>query len=390
VVRSFIAILMENDAGQNRNDMQKARSFIEKQIDSYEATLKAIEQRIAEFKARHLEELSSSTNGFAARQEAATKAVADRRRDLADAEARRDSLRAQIPRLSPFIEIESAPQIVVNGPVDPLQARISEMQNKLSMLRLTYTEQHPDIVAAKRSIADMLEQQKASKDAGTGGNTGKGRISNPVHEQAQMRLLDAEEAVEMARRHLIQAQQEEQRTASLAGSAPAIENEFNDLAREYGVQKKQYEELLGRRESARISEAVQNSATRVQFRVIEPPNVPVKPSGPKRLLLTSMVFGLAILGGIGTVIALNRFNDPVVSRRSVMQRSALPVLGELSLVRMAGYGFQRKVQNLKFGLAATSIALVFAGLIAFQAAKDLGIPVSELPFQLTGATTHAQ
>ena len=386
VVQAFITILMENSAGQNRTDMEKARSFIERQIATYEQKLKEIESRMADFQKRHVEELGSVGTNFSGRLEAVGQASAATRREYEDALVRRDSLATQLAGIPKQIEIQTAPQVVVNQQqVNPLQVRIVELRNSLATLRQRYTDRHPDVLATKRALDELLEQAKAD---GVGAEVpvappaaGKTRVSNPVYEQAQMRFVDAQQAVELAKRHLAQAQSEERRLVALAGSAPVIENEYNDLSREYGVQKKQYEELLERRESARISEAVQNSANRIQFRIIESPNIPVRPSGPKRVLFLSVILGFGVVAGIGAAFLANRIQDPVTSKEGMVKRFGLPVIGEISIVDTAGSLFVRRRQALITALSLLTLFAIFGTLLGFSAARGGGYQVEALaPF----------
>ena len=84
---------------------------------------------------------------------------------------------------------------------------------------------------------------------------------------------------------------------------PEVEAELSRLDRDYEVNKRQYDTLLERLESAKISEQAEQSSENVKFRVIEPPTVPLKPSGPNRILLNSMVLLLALGSGAYTLDA---------------------------------------------------------------------------------------
>ena len=65
---------------------------------------------------------------------------------------------------------------------------------------------------------------------------------------------------------------------------PQVEAEFAQLNRDYDVQKKTYENLLTRRESATMGKDVQDTGG-AQFRVIDPPRVSPQPVAPNRLAL---------------------------------------------------------------------------------------------------------
>ena len=69
-----------------------------------------------------------------------------------------------------------------------------------------------------------------------------------------------------------------------------------NLNRDYEVLRKNYDELLTRRESMRLANAADTQADKVKLQVVDPPKIPQIPVSPKRGLLLTGVF-LAALGG---------------------------------------------------------------------------------------------
>jgi uncharacterized protein involved in exopolysaccharide biosynthesis len=172
----------------------------------------------------------------------------------------------------------------VSEDVNPeLDARIQEMLKKLDSLRLTYTELHPDIVALTRSIAQLKEQkQREAKQRKPAPNVAAD--SNPVlsangHGSGFGRI--------QCGRDEARVQEYERRYAAVkatANSIPQTEAEYTQLTRDYEVTKKNYESLLSRRESAQISGDMEANASTMNFRVIDPPQVPSVSNWPNRPL----------------------------------------------------------------------------------------------------------
>ena len=101
-------------------------------------------------------------------------------------------------------------------------------------------------------------------------------------------------------------QAEQDRIEQIARSAPAVITEAEDLDRDYGVLKKNYQELVSRREATLIADAADTKTEKIQFRIVDPPQVPLVPAEPNRPLLVSLV----LLGGIGAGIAAPLGDDP--------------------------------------------------------------------------------
>ena len=84
----------------------------------------------------------------------------------------------------------------------------------------------------------------------------------------------------------------------LVDEIPEIEAQYSALNRDYDITKSKYADLLSRRESATISESVNKTTDGVQFNVVEPPRVGLKPIGPNRILLSSIIIVLGLAAGI--------------------------------------------------------------------------------------------
>jgi len=348
---------------QNQGEMDKALSFIEKQIATYEEQLRGIEQRMAEFKREHVDVVVSGDTNLGARKDAAHAAVGTAEGQIAELQSRRDLLNQQMRTVPQFLNIDNAPQVIVNGSsVDPQDGRIAELQRTLDTLRLRDTDKHPDVVAARRQLEEAQAEAKAPQKGSAGSTRYHSQLSNPVYEQMQMRLFDAEQQLALAQNHLVVAQASQTQVDIQAAANPSIVAQYTDLTREYDVLKKQYDELLVRREAARMSQAVENSSQKIQFRVVEPPTVPAKPFGPHRILFLIAVLAGSMVVGPGLAFLLDRVEVPVTSAAVLARHSALPVLGNISLVRSQQASNRAKRWKLGFAGAAVSLLLVFGGL----------------------------
>ena len=151
----------------------------------------------------------------------------------------------------------------------------------------------------------------------------------------------------------------------IARAAPEVEAQSKNLDRDYDVLRKNYEELLARRESASIAQAANTQADKVKLTVVDPPLVAHTPVAPNRLLLLSVVLVLGLGGGAGLAFTLGQLDR---SFRSVddLRALGLPVLGALSLVGTATVR-RRMVSVLGFGMVVLLLVAVFGGLIAHTA-----------------------
>ncbi len=363
VVQALLSVLVDNSTVQNRSEMDKALSFIEKQIATYEEQLRGIEQRMAEFKRQNADVIVAGDATMAARKDAARDAVGLARGQIAELESRRDLLNKQMKTIPQFLNVDNAPQVIVNGGQPDARAlRMAELQHALDGLRLRYTDKHPDVIAAARQLDELKAEAKNTPNGGAEAPRYHSQLSNSVFEQMQMRLFDAEQQLALARSHLAVAEATQTQVEFQAAANPSMIAQYTDLTREYEVLKKQYDELLVRRESARMSQAVENTSQKIQFRVVEPPRIPAKPSGPHRLLFLAAVLVGSIMAGPGLAFLLDQVEVPVTSLDALARRSTLPVLGNVSFVRTIFANRSARRWRWGFAGATLSLFLVFGGL----------------------------
>ncbi len=146
------------------------------------------------------------------------------------------------------------------------------------------------MVAARR----QLEAMKSGN-----GSDGPLTSTNLLFEQIKLKIVEAEAQIAAYKGRLGEAEKDLARLEDIAKQAPGVAAEYQNLDRDYNIIRKNYEELLARREATRLAEAADAKADQMQIRVVDPPQASVLPVAPKRALLYAGVFfaGLGMGGG---------------------------------------------------------------------------------------------
>ena len=163
----------------------------------------------------------------------------------------------------------------------------------------------------------------------------------------------------------------------LASRVPEVEAALANLNRDYEIIQAQHEEFLARRESAKVSRDREIKADQVQFRVVEPPVVPVAPSGPPRLIFLTVTLIAGIGAGIGFAWVLVMSNDTIANLGRLREMFALPVLGAVSTVdTITKRGWTMLHSSTFIGVFGLLIVF-YAGLILVERQIGLANLVSE-------------
>ena len=360
VVQALLNIFIESNVGASRADMDQARSFIETQIADYERQLKAAEQRLADFKQTHLE-LLNRTGGYIQSVDQARQALMQAQNAYEDAILKQKTVQQQLTTIPQTITVGGGTQIVMgSGGKADLAQQVNTLQRTLNELQLRYTDAHPDVIATKRSLAQAREALKSAPAGGDGGRVSvPGQtITNPLYEQMKLRQVEVQSDVASAERKVGEQKELLAKLEEQSKTAPEVEAQFANLNRDYDVIKRNYTELVNRRESARMAQEVDAKSNKIDFRVVDPPQLPLKPIGPNRLLYLTVVLFAGLGAGVMFTYVLSYLDDTFDSLDKLRAISSFPILGAVSLAETAID--ERRVRLRAASFAVLSVGLFFA------------------------------
>ncbi len=358
VVDALLTIFVEGNLGQSRNDMDEAQRFITKQIKDYERQLEQAEQRLANFRQQNFDVLPGAA-GYHGRVERAESALVAAENALNSAVTQEAGLKrelASVPEL-----IGGVSNIGVgSGPPSDTTLRIIEIEAQVAELLTRFTEKHPDVVIAQRRLKALEAKNERELEAALQNELTLGEeevsesgVPNPLHTQLQLRLIEQQSIIQINQRRVDQIKGQIDELERLRSNVPAVEAELKKLNRDYGIIKTNYDELLKRRESARISQDREVSAEPVQFRVVDPPEIPALPDGPNRGLFLTVVLIAGLGAGVGLSWVMIFIQDTFHDASNLGAAFAIPVLGTVTAVQdltKRGWGLSK--------LAGTAVVLV--------------------------------
>jgi polysaccharide chain length determinant protein (PEP-CTERM system associated) len=357
VVTALLNNFIEGSLGKNRSNSTSAEKFLVDKLKDYEARLNEAEGNLAEFKRKNVGLMPGQGSDYFASLQTEQAKLQQIDVKLRAARNRKAELQRQIEGEEPVFGLIPADE-KADLATSSEDRQIAQFEQQLAELRLKYTETHPDIVQIKRTIAE-LRAQKAEAAAKAGLTTRRAYSPldlNPVYQQMKLQLSQVE--VDLAQ---LQAEYADQ--SAVVGSlrrkvdtVPAIEAELKRLTRDYDVTKTQYDELLRRVESARLSDDAEQSKSDITFRIIDPPAVPSTPVGPHRKLLMTGVLIFALLVGAALSVARNLMKPVFYTGKDLERRFGVPVIGAIRIVRS-------DIETAVVRQKARLVAISFAALV---------------------------
>ncbi len=369
VVQSLVSIFVESNLGDARKDSESARKFLDEQIKAYEHKLEEAEARLKEFKLRNIAAQSSEGKDHFSRMSQVSEQLEQSRLELREAEHSRDVLKRQLlagdePALIPGVGDATS---TAGVSIPELDSRIDAQQRNLDAMLQRFTEKHPDVISARRLIKELEDKKReeiAARRKAAADNPAVAPVGNPVQQQLKITLSETEARVAALQTRVAEYQARYEKMKGDIALAPQIEAEFAQLNRDYDIHKKNYEQLVQRRESASIGSEMDNTAG-VDFRLIDPPRVSPKPVAPNRLLFLPLTLLLALAAGIAVTFAASQIRTVFFDSRSLRDACGLPLLGTVSLLMDDAAKRKERKNLLRFAAACGSLVAVYgAGLLA--------------------------
>ena len=372
VVQALLAIFVENSIGQNREDLDNAQDFIESQIEDYERKLRKAENELAAFKQKNME-LLTGEGGYLGRATVTQERLKLIELELQQAMAERNVLRRELASIPETLPPGSSG---MGGPPSDTNFRLLEAEARLRSLLSRFTENHPDVIATQREVDELLAKAEAEVAAlaeyALPEEEALGGPPNPLYNELKLRLIEQKSRIGSLQEKASTVHKDAEDLSRLADDVPLVEAQLKQLNRDYDVIKRKHTELLTRRESARLSGEREKRGNEVTYRLVEPPTVPIYPSGPNRPLLLSGVLGLGGVAGIAFALALVLLDSSFWNGKDLRQRISLPVYGTVSEVSGFANVASTTAGVLFLSLFVTSLLMVFLILMALERQVGLG------------------
>ena len=359
ITQALITVFIEGGLSGKREDSAGAQDFLDQQIAEYEKRMAEAENRLAMFKQKYLGALPGESGGYYERLDQAKQDLSTAQLQLKEMENRRDELQRQVDGEEPVFMSSGAGAVAVSSPLD---ARIQALNAQVDSLLARYTDRHPEVRQMRSLIAELEAQKRSelarvrSKDYG---DAYAGLTSSPVYQSMRSMLAESDAVVAELQVRVAEYEKRVKTLTDQVNNVPVIEAELKQLDRDYQVIATKHQDLLARRESAKLGEDVEQTASDVTFRVIDPPFVPSKPSEPNKLLLNSLVLLFSIVAGAAVALLASLIKPVIVDQQSLVKLTGLPLLGVVTIVPSPE---QKKRETL--GLVAYSSLMVVL-LVAF-------------------------
>jgi len=339
----YADLFLDKAMRQSTRESTEALELIIDQVEAERAKLEDSEARIQRFKSQY-PGLGASTEG-----NVETRVI----------ELSRELEQTQLQLLS-----SESSTIARDYQASQFRDRIFELQSQIETLRLSYTDDYPDIVRLNQQVEDIRSQaQRATVNTGFA----------PVYQQLRSDLALTKANAEALRSRRNQLRVLLDKEIKRSETTSKVEREYTELVRDYERIKTQYNELARKQDDARLAMAVNENEQGVLYRIAEPPNFPQNPNGLRFIHIASSGLFLSMLFPFAFLIVFLKLDPRIRTQSAITEQLELPLL--TTVPHMPRAREQRSWFSSTAGMvtvvASVFVIYVVVAIVKFASAIDL-------------------
>ena len=357
VTQRLAEMFIKESLAAKERESRNAFEFIDSQVSAYHSKLTDAEDKLKAYRGANVDAIPGSEADTNARISQLRTQIEQARMDMMEQSSKSSALSAQLSGESEITAVQTR-----SGQIE---MQLAELQGQLDRLLLTYTDDYPDVVRIRHQMQDLKDAlARADREKKSGNATSvDSRVQySPLYQELKSKLGEthrdsAAAAARMgASEKLLESELE--RSKRIANS----ENALSELTRDYEVNRDVYQDLLKRRENARVSMNLDQEQRGLTFRIQEPAVMPVRPSGLRLMhfAIAGLVLGLVL--PFALLFGYARFDPRVRSAAQIERLAGVPVLASVPIYSTPRDRRRDFVQGSLLAIIVIGVVVAYAAM----------------------------
>jgi polysaccharide biosynthesis transport protein len=371
VNNELTSLFIDENLKDQQQQSESTTTFLDSQLTEARANLEQQEAKVRAFKMAHFANLPSQMQSNIQILSGLQGQLQTTQRDLDSAKQQKlylDSLLQEYN--SQRASVDSTGNVVMSP--DELDKELLGLRVRLADARAKYTEDYPDVVALKDRIAkiEKLKQQteaevqaneKTAKPAADSDSPAQ-QTSSASTMQIQSQLKANQLEIQNYQKQLADINGKISEYQSRLNLTPEVEQELAEVSRGYEETMANYNSLLQKQMQSQLATSLEQRQQGEQFRILDPPSLPQRPSSPRHLLwsLAGLALGAAIGVGLAALFELTQVR--VRQAQDIQSVARLPMLVAIPRLTTRREDRLRPVLScMRASVVAAMIIVILAG-----------------------------
>ena len=365
------SLFITENMEQRQERSENTTKFLEDQLDQARESLAEQEARLREFKDKHIGELPSQTPANLQILGGLQTELQTQQDSLSRAKQQNTYLESLLSQYRTLGQTGARPGDAVPGGLAAIDGELGRLKGQLADLSSHYTDKHPDVRKTKEQIVrteKMREKFLADmKNSPAGTEADAANVGDPK----TAALLELESQLKANR---IEIANHEATIRDLQGKvvqyqgrlnmAPVMEQQFADITRDYEQSKTNYDSLLAKKNQSEMATDLEKTQQGEHFRMLDPPNLPIKPYKPNRLQMCGIGLVVGLVFGAAAAFGREKMSGKVYSEREIRRLLPFEVMSEIPLIETP----EEQVAHRRRSWGAAAAGVVIMGAILLGSA----------------------
>jgi len=397
-VSRLVSLFIEDSLRIREEQAQGTTIFIEEELQKLKKVLEEQEAAIRRYKSAYMGELPDQLDANLRMLDNLQLQLASNLESQRETEDRLMLIQRDISRLEEGMMVrdmagdDAEAETMTDAALNELLRERDEQRRRVASLAGTFTERHPDLIAARRELARLEERLKVISES---------MASAPKKEERAEAVISPSPALSMELTNLRRQyneikprlsaleQEEKDLRARIAQyqqrveAAPQREQRIIQLTRDYENTKASYEGLLDKKLEATLSENLEKRQQGENFHILDPANFPEKPFLPNRKKIIAAGFAGGMASGFGLAFLLEIFFPAFYSLKQLKNLEEFPIVLGIPYISSSRERWKKGKRAL-VGAGVTLFTIVVALILVNRFLVPLDQVVSNIEKNLKG------
>ena len=402
VTEALANLYLQEELKAREKQTTATTGFLKTELENIKQRLKMHENKISEFKSKHVGELPENTlfnMQNISKLEIEIDRIAARIRSL---EERKILLKGQLTQTDPLNPVITEQGTLSMNPKDRLkslrlelvrmQSRLSDkhpdvrklkaeiakleaqvghsdqsigkikMLNKkrarLAEMKGRYSSKHPDVMALEREVNLLSKQVKKLITEKSMVEASQQKPDNPTYINIQTQIAATNAEIKSLREEETEYEKNLKTFRKNIGNAPIIAKEYNELTLDLNNSKQKYNEILNKLMTAQVAQQMEIQQMGEKFTILEPAFLPTRPFKPNRLIIALLGFVLACGASFGLAAVREGLDNTLKNEAQLASVSNLSVLSTLTFAQTEEERNIKRNKYLLYTVSGVGIAIL--------------------------------
>ena len=337
------------------------KAFMNSEVERLRKELEQQETVVNQYKAGHLYELPDQLDTNLRTLEQLRRELEANNLRLSTLQERKGTLQKQSVE-SDILKVDAlSGSVVVQGNGLTQSVQLEVKKKELDSLLQRYSSRHPDVIRLQKEIQSLEAEIGNTSSSKTANSAKVATVLSPIKQVLQKQVTDIDSEIQALRSQAEGIRNQIGILQARVNNAPVRAIELSRVSRGYEITLKKYQDLLAKSLESELSENMEKNKKGEQFRILDPPNLPLRPARPNRLMIVLVGLASGLAGGLALAFLWDNLDTSFKRGEEISAYVNLPLLVTIpALITRDSVLEQRRAQGL---LVMASIGILAVGAV---------------------------